>query len=231
MTNPPMPPETDHDASESDQKSASSPADRGDAKWDERYADAEQMWSGEPNAALVVEVGDLEPGMALDVGCGEGADAIWLAGRGWKVTAIDVSQVALQRAEAAAERAHADVKWMHAGLLEVPLPPTGFNLVSALYPALLRTPTHDAERSLLAVVAPRGHLLVVHHADLDTEEAIAHGKAHGFDPTDYVSPSDVASLLDEGWQVTFDDRRPRHVDAGAGAGHSHDVVLHARRRS
>jgi hypothetical protein len=65
----------------------------------------------------------------------------------------------------------------------------------------------------------------VHHADIDTEEA----KAHGFDPADYVSPSDVASLLDGGWLTTFDERRPRLVHAGAGAGHSHDVVLHARR--
>jgi hypothetical protein len=79
----------------------------------------------------------------------------------------------------------------------------------------------------MTAVAPRGHLLVVHHADIDTEEA----KAHGFDPADYVSPGDVSSLLDESWQVTFDPRRPRHLHAGAGAGHSHDVVLHARRRS
>jgi SAM-dependent methyltransferase len=185
------------------------------------------MWSGEPNAALVAEVGNLEPGTALDVGCGEGADAMWLAGRGWQVTAIDVSDVALQRAKTAAEMAHVDVEWVHAGLLDAPLPPAGFNLVSAHYPALLRTPTHDAERALLAAVALRGHLLVVHHADVDAEQA----KSHGFDPTDYVSPSDVASLLDEGWQVTFDERRPRRVHAGAGAGHSHDVVLHAQRLS
>lgn len=70
---------------------------------------------------------------------------------------------------------------------------------------------------------------MVHHADVDVEEA----KAHGFDPNDYVSPSDIASLLDESWQVTFDERRPRHVNtgAGAGAGHTHDVVLHALRLS
>lgn len=107
----------------------------------------------------------------------------------------------------------------------MPLTPAGFDLVCAHYPALIRTPTCEAERLLLAAVAPRGHLLVVHHADIDTEEA----KAHGFDPADYVSPSDVASLLDGGWLTTFDERRPRLVHAGAGAGHSHDVVLHARR--
>jgi len=185
------------------------------------------MWSGEPNAALVAEAGSLEPGSALDVGCGEGADAIWLSVRGWQVTAIDVSDVALRRAETAARQAHAEVEWIHAGLLEAPLPPGGFDLVCSLYPALLRTPNHDAERSLLAAVAPRGHLLVVHHADVDAKEA----KAHGFDPDDYVWPTDVTSLLDEGWQVTWDERRPRDVHGGAGAGHSHDVVLHARRLS
>ena len=158
---------------------------------------------------------------------GEGADAIWLADRGWRVTAIDVSDIALQRAAAAAERSHADVEWMLAGLLDVPFPDSGFDLVSAEYPALLRTPERDAERRLIAAVAPLGHLLVVHHADVDVE----HAKAHGFDPADYVSVSDVAVLLDEGWQLTFDERRPRSVHSGAGSGHSHDVVLHAQRLS
>ena len=170
---------------------------------------------------------DLEPGAALDVGCGEGADAVWLAGRGWRVTAIDVSATALQRAAIAAERSHADVKWILAGLLDAPLPSSGFDLVSAMYPALLHTPDHDAERRLIGAVAPLGHLLVVHHADVDIEQA----KAHGFDPADYLAVSDVALLLDESWRVTLDERRPRHVRAGAGAGHAHDIVLHAQRLS
>ena len=200
---------------------------RGDADWDKRYADAEQVWSGDPNGALVAEVGDLDPGTALDVGCGERADAIWLAGRGWRVTAIDVSDIALQRAATAAEQSHADVEWIHAGLLDTALPSSGFDLVSAQYPALLRTPEHDAECRLIAAVAPLGHLLVVHHADVDVEQA----KAHGFDPADYVSVSDVALLLDDSWQVTFDERRPRFVRSGAGSGHTHDIVLHAQRLS
>jgi SAM-dependent methyltransferase len=227
MTDPSTQPELDGDPPGSNQNAVWAPVDRGDAAWDERYAGAEQVWSGEPNASLVAEVGHLEPGTVLDVGCGEGADAIWLAGRGWQVTAIDVSAIALQRAAAAAEQSHVDVQWVHAGLLDAWLPPAGFDLVSAQYPGLLHTPTHDAEYRLMAAVGPRGHLLVVHHADVDTEEA----KAHGFDPADYVSPGDVSSLLDETWQVTFDPRRPRQVQSGAGAGHSHDVVLHARRLS
>ena len=201
--------------------------EQGADQWDERYAGAEQVWSGEPNGALVAEVGDLEPGRALDVGCGEGADAIWLAGRGWRVTAIDVSGVALRRAAAAADRAGVEVEWMQAALLDAPLTDRDFALVSVFYPALAHTPGRQAELALLAAVAPGGHLLVVHHADIDIEEA----KAHGFDPDLYVSPDDVATGLDGGWRVTVDERRPRHVHAGTGAGHTHDVVLHAQRLS
>jgi SAM-dependent methyltransferase len=205
---------------------ASHHARRGDGgvDWDERYAEAERMWSGEPNGSLVAEVDGLEPGRALDVGCGEGADAIWLAGLGWRVTAIDVAEVALRRARAA-DRADVEVEWLRTGLLDAPLPAGSYDLVSAQYPALLRTATQEAERALLAAVAPRGHLVFVHHADVDVDVA----KAHGFDPDDYISSGDVSSLLGDDWTIIVDERRPRHLASGAGAGHSHDLVLHARR--
>src|SRR5688500_5143736 len=67
-------------------------------EWDALYGAAERVWSGGPNGALIDEVAELEPGRALDVGCGEGADAVWLARGGWQVTALDVSRVALDRA-------------------------------------------------------------------------------------------------------------------------------------
>jgi SAM-dependent methyltransferase len=197
----------------------------GVAEWDERYASTAQVWSGRPNAALVTEVSGLHPGRALDVGCGEGADAVWLAGQGWKVTALDVSQVALERAARRAREAAAQVEWVHAGLVDALFPPAAFELVSAQYPALLRSADHDAERSLLAAVAPGGLLLMVHHADVDVEAA----KSHGFDPADYVSPTDIAALLGDDWQVRIDERRPREAPAGAGSQHTHDVVLRARR--
>jgi SAM-dependent methyltransferase len=198
------------------------------ASWDERYASMEQVWSGEPNSALVREASGLQPGRVLDVGCGEGADAVWLAAHGWDVTALDVSAVALERAGRHAEQARVPVRWVQAGLVEASLAPGAFDLVSAQYPALLRTENHDAERTLLAAVAPGGTLLVVHHHPLiDAEEA----RARGIDPDDYVSPADVAALLDGRWRIEVNEIRSRNVTAGAGSHHTHDLVLRARRSS
>ena len=195
------------------------------ASWDERYTSMERVWSGEPNGALVTETTGLTPGAALDVGCGEGADAVWLAEHGWDVTALDVSGVALERAARHAEQVQVPVRWVHAGLVEAGLPAGTFDLVSAQSPALLRTEGHDAEAALLAAVAPGGTLLVVHHQVIDAEQA----RAHGVDPDDYVSPADVATLLDERWRIEVDETRPRHVTGGAGSHHTHDVILRARR--
>ena len=196
------------------------------AEWDARYRESERLWSGRPNGALVVETADLPPGRVLDVGCGEGADAVWLATRGWDVTALEVSGVALERAAGHARDAGVTVRWVHAGLAEASLPPASFDLVSAQYPALLRTPDAAAERALLAAVAPGGVLLLVHHAGMETQPV----HDGGFDPADYVWPTMVAALLDEDWAVEVDEQRPRVAPTGgAGAHHVDDVVLRARR--
>ncbi|MFB7592242.1 class I SAM-dependent methyltransferase [Streptomyces sp. NPDC056169] len=196
------------------------------AEWDSRYADRRQLWSGRPNGALVAEVAGLTPGRVLDVGCGEGADAVWLARGGWDVTALEVSGVALERAAGHARDAGVAVRWVHATLTEAELPPASFDLVSAQYPALLRTPDAAAERALLAAVAPGGVLLLVHHAGMDTHQA----DESGFDPADYVWPSMVLGLLDDDWAVEADEQRPRVApEGGAGAHHTDDVVLRARR--
>jgi len=195
------------------------------SEWDERYAGAEQVWSGRANGALVALTGALPTGRALDVGCGEGADAVWLALRGWQVTACDVSEVALERAEAAAGAAGVEVRWLRSGLLEAPLAEDGFDLVSVQYPALRRTTDRDAERALASAVAPGGTLLVVHHSDVDVETA----KAHGFDPADYVQHDDVLAALGDGWRVEVAEVRPRGDVGGGGGHHKDDLVLLARR--
>jgi SAM-dependent methyltransferase len=205
-------------------------ADKADtltAEWDQRYTDfGSKMPDNGPNTALIAEAGGLEPGRALDIGCGTGADAVWLAGRGWQVTALDVSGVALDRARARARQAGVDVHWVQSTLEDLAIPDGGFDLVTAQYPALLHSPGRDAETALLAAVAPTGTLLVVHHADVDVEKA----KSHGFDPADYLSHEDLVALLGEEWDVQVDRRRPREKPTGVDLQHTHDDVVRARRR-
>src|ERR1700735_1902044 len=85
--------------------------------WDERYRSADRLWNGQPNPQLVAQIAGLPPAAALDAGSGEGADAIWLASRGWAVTAVDVSAVALDRAAGHAEAEGAHVSWQREALL------------------------------------------------------------------------------------------------------------------
>jgi SAM-dependent methyltransferase len=193
--------------------------------WDHRYCGDEQVWSGNPNVALVAEVTGLTPGAALDVGCGEGADAVWLAERGWRVTGLDVSGVALDRARRAGESRGVDINWMLTGLLEAELAPAGFDLVSAFYPALRKTEEGLAERRLMASVAPGGTLLVVHHAEIDREMALE----RGFDPDDYLAPDDVRRSLTADFEVRVFEQRERNITTGGGAHHKFDVVLAAVR--
>ena len=201
--------------------------DHGEAhEWDERYGD-DQLWSGHPNEQLVVEVSDLLPQSVLDVGCGEGADAIWLARRGWRATGIDVSAKALDRASRAAKAAGVDVDWRPVGLAELGGSDTAaYDLVIAFYPALLRGDGAIIE-TLLGTVAPRGTLLVVHHAHVDRERA----REHGFDPDDYVRHEDLVEALTErdGWTLDTAEERGRTAPEGPGAHHHTDLVLRARR--
>ncbi|MBK1783356.1 class I SAM-dependent methyltransferase [Prauserella sp. ASG 168] len=194
-------------------------------QWDERYRSSEQLFSGRPNGVLVAEVSGLAPGQALDVGSGEGADALWLAGQGWRVTAVDVSRVALERAAANAGELADRVSWTHVDLAAGTMPAGSFDLVSAHYFPFARAAGESALRALLDTVAPGGTLLVVSHdlADLPP------GGHAGFDPGDYYQPRDLAALLGDDWTVEADETRPRVDPAPEGTAHAHDVVLRARR--
>jgi SAM-dependent methyltransferase len=200
------------------------------AEWDARYSEREgAMWSGRPNGRLVAEVADLAPGRALDVGCGEGADAIWLAQRGWTVTAIDISELAVRRAREAAEQVGAAVEWVCGDVLQTPSPAGSFDLVSMQYPALPKSAGEPAMRTLLDTVRPGGLLLAVYH-DLDDEHR-EHMKARGTDPADYVGADDLARLLgdDDDFTIELHAVEPR-IDPPPGTPHIADVVLRARRR-
>ncbi|MGV1036640.1 MAG: class I SAM-dependent methyltransferase [Candidatus Nanopelagicales bacterium] len=195
------------------------------AEWDERYSESEQVWSGEPNGTLIAEVAGLRPARALDIGCGEGADAVWLAKQGWEVTGLDVTKVALERAARHAADVGVEVRWVLSGLPGAAEDPAGFDLVSLQYPALLRTPADDSEHWILRAVAPDGTLLMVHHTFGDHE----HARERAFDPADYVFPADMLPLLSDDWAIEVFEERSRTVSGGAGADHTRDQVLKARR--
>jgi SAM-dependent methyltransferase len=198
------------------------------AEWDARYSEpGGARWSGRPNGRLLAEVASLPPGRALDVGCGEGADAIWLACRGWTVTAIDVSEVAVTRAREAAERAGAVVKWVCGDALRTPFPAGSFDLVSMQYPALPKAAGEAAVRALLGTVRPSGLLLAVYH-DLSDEHR-EHMKSRGTDPADYVDADDLARLLGDEFTIELHTVEPR-IDPPPDTPHIADIVLRARRR-
>ena len=198
------------------------------ADWDARYSERDgARWSGRPNGRLLAEVGTLTPGLALDVGCGEGADAIWLARSGWTVTAIDISEVAVSRAREAAQRAGAAVEWVRGDALQTPFAAGSFDLVSLQYPALPKAAGEAAVRALLETVRPGGLLVAVYH-DLDDEHR-EHMKSHGTDPADYFDADDLARLLGDAFTIELHATRPR-IDPPPDNPHIADVVLRARRR-
>jgi SAM-dependent methyltransferase len=218
-------------ASEDGDHHAAEPA-HDEAFWNERYETSALIWSGNPNPQLVAEVEDLVPGRALDVGCGEGADAIWLAQRGWRVVATDISGVALGRAAAHAREtdasAAARIEWRHADLLgdTDALERDAFDLVSAQFMQLAPDPRTRLFTALAASVRTGGALLVVGHHPSDMTSGV-----HRPPQLErFYSAGDIAGLVDGSWTIVVNEARPRSVTTheGAEATH-HDAVLLAVR--
>ncbi len=202
----------------------------GQADWDARYS-GDQMWSGNPNGSLVLEVGDMAPGRVLDVGGGEGGDAVWLAQQGWDVTVSDISQRALDRCVEAGEKLGVEVNQLRADANAAnPFGGEQFDLVSAHYLPLPRTPDALGIRNLMSAVDEGGTLLIVNHDPEPMRGSVAERDHHlPFDPDAYFLPADFAAFLTEadGWEIEIHDKRPR-VGEHATA-HVDDVVLRARR--
>jgi len=138
----------------------------GERYWEEFYRGDRSAWSGKPNSLLVGEVSGLTPGTALDLGCGQGDDAVWLAAHGWQVTAVDVSATALALAadRAAAAGLAEAIEWERHDLA-VSFPSGSFDLVSACYlHSPVPMPRERVLRSAAGAVAPGGALVVVGHA-------------------------------------------------------------------
>ena len=200
--------------------------------WDARYRSAPAIWSGNPNPHLVADAGDLTPGRALDIGAGEGADAIWLAQRGWTVTAVDISGVALQRARAEAER-HGPrvaerIEWLRADLTAWSPPVTAFDLVSIQFmhlPSAQRTPLFQR---CIDAVAVGGTLLIVGHDESDLQTTIRRPPQ----PDLYFHAATIATELGDQWTVLEAGTRGRTArDADDQEVAIRDAVLVARRKA
>jgi len=190
--------------------------------WEERYAGA-QVWSGEPNRALLAYAADLPPGRALDLGCGEGADAIWLAERGWRVTGVDVSATALGRAAAHARDRGVEVAWVEADLAHWEAPGR-FDLVTAFF---LHSPVDFPRAEILtraaAALAPGGVLLIVGHAEFPPWSS--HHDHPGF-PTPEQALAEAG--VGPGWVVEAAELFPREV---AGPGRERAIIRDAVARA
>src|SRR6201996_9619383 len=131
------------------------------AAWDERYAGPELVWGSGPNCFGAEELAALPPGRAIDLGTGEGRNAIWLAERGFTVTAVDFSQVGLARAAGLAAERGVTVDWVHADLADYQPTPGGYDLVLIAYIQLPADRLTALARTAAAALAPGGTLLAV----------------------------------------------------------------------
>ena len=193
------------------------------ASWDERYGGEGRIWSGRPNAVLVAEATDLTPGRALDVGCGEGGDAVWLANRGWEVVALDFSSVALARA--AEHAGDASVDWRQADLRTWTPDGETWDLVTSHFLHLLDHGMVDVVRRLADAVAPGGTLLVVGHHPDDEHTGLRWSL-----PGVMFTAEDLLPALDpDRWEIRTEART--RVESHHDETHEvTDAVLVARRR-
>ncbi|MEY2432305.1 MAG: hypothetical protein QOC92_2030 [Acidimicrobiaceae bacterium] len=179
--------------------------------WDARYAGTELIWTAKPNRFLVAEIDDLAPGRALDLACGEGRNAVWLATKGWQATGIDFSRVGLDKGGALAAQGGVDVEFVQADVTKYEPPARDFDLVVMLY---LQLP-HDEFRSALdraaSALAPGGTLLVVGH-DLTNLTDGYGGPQH---PSVLFTPDDVVRAL-PALNVLKAERVDRHVETDDG---------------
>lgn len=196
------------------------------AGWEERYAGPDSLWSGQPNTQLVAEASRLTPGTALDVGCGEGGDVIWLAQQGWRATGADFSANGLERARRHAEDAGvADrCSWWQVDARTFDPEGRTFDLVTTHF---LHPPDGgmvDVARRLAAAVAPGGHLLVVGHAPSEVFTQLSQSRRRAMFLADELVPA-----LPDDFEVVVAEQRPRVMTRDGATHDIEDATVLARR--
>jgi SAM-dependent methyltransferase len=200
--------------------------------WDERYAATELVWSAGPNQFVEQALADLPPGRALDLACGEGRNARWLAGRGWQVTALDFSPVAIEKgrrlADQLPDQLANQIDWQVGDALSTALP-ADLDLVVIAYLQIPAAERATVMRRSFAALAAGGHLFVIGHDTTNLTE----GTGGPPDPTVLYAAADVLDdLADEALEVVRAERVARvvkGVDEHGSEGTAWDVLVHVRR--
>lgn len=192
--------------------------------WDERYSAKELIWRAAPNQFLVAEVTGMIPGHALDLGCGEGRNAVWLAEQGWKVTAVDFSSVGIEKGKEMSARRGVEVEWVLHDLLTYEPAKQEFDLVIDFYIHLEPMERMAVLAKAALAVAPGGTALVVGHDLTNLEE----GCGGPQDPDRLHTPVAIAAGLD-GLSIVKADRVQRNVDVDGETFIAIDSLVRARR--
>jgi len=194
--------------------------------WDRRYAAADRIHATPvPNRFLVSEISDLAPGAALDLACGAGRNAVWLAERGWRVTGVDFSGVALGIARDLAASHGVEVEWVEGDVTGWAPPSRAFDLVCALYLQLPAPERRVALRHAVDALRPGGTLLVVGHDLLNMTE----GWGGPTMPDVLFTPADIAAEVGDDLQVEKAERVRRPVEDGGVLREAIDALVRARR--
>jgi SAM-dependent methyltransferase len=184
------------------------------------------LWSDEPSRFLAEEAADLAPGRALDLGTGEGRNAVWLAEQGWRVTGVDFSDVALSRARNRAVAKGVRVDWVLADLVSYEPPRNSFDLVAILYVHILPADRRTGLDRAAGALVPGGILLVVGHDRSNLTE----GNGGPRDPAVLYTPEEIAREL-PGLQIERAERVCRSVEAKGRDAPAIEALVRARRRA
>jgi 2-polyprenyl-3-methyl-5-hydroxy-6-metoxy-1,4-benzoquinol methylase len=193
-------------------------------RWNEKWRERLDGGNVEPSRSLVNEVEALPPGRALDLACGAGRNAIWLAARGWRVTAVDYSEVALAEARRRASAQGVDVDWILADVTVWEPEPGAYDLVCILY---LQVPAQDRVAVLAAAtsaLAAGGTLLLVGHHRRNLEEGVGGPSS----PDVLIEPEDVVASL-PGFAIERSEAVLRPVETEEGTRQAIDALVRARR--
>ena len=192
--------------------------------WDERHADDTRRWSGAASPRLVAEIDGLPPGRALDLACGQGRNAVWLAERGWSVTAVDFSPVGLAKARARAAELGVDVDWVESDLLEFEPEPAAYDLALVFYLHVSQPDRGTVLRTAARALAPGGTFLLVGHDRAN----LGHGHGGPRDPRVLYTTDEIAADL-SGLRVERTEQLARPVETDDGERVALDLLVRATR--